>query len=69
MWHTAPVQKGPKILQSAPTAALFFCYATFISQVSDLFVNTEDLEHTMVTDRAAFPEGMIVRLHIFTRQI
>jgi ABC-type Na+ efflux pump permease subunit len=57
----------PKFFNLYAAAAIFFCYATFVSLLADFFINTEDLEHTMETSRALFPAVMIIWMHIFIR--
>jgi hypothetical protein len=57
----------PKFFNLYAAVAKFFCYATFVSLLADLFMNTEDLEHTMETSRAVFPGVMIIWMHIFIR--
>jgi hypothetical protein len=57
----------PKFFNLYAAAATFFSYSTFVSLLADLFINTEDLEHTMETCRTLFPAAMIIWIHIFIR--
>jgi hypothetical protein len=59
--------KVPKFFNVYAAVATFFCYATFVSLVADLSMNTEDLEHIMETSRSLCPAAMIIWMHIFIR--
>jgi hypothetical protein len=59
--------KVPRLYKLYAASVIFCCYVTLLTMVADVFINTEDLEHTMETVRAAFPAAMLVWIQAFLR--